>query len=275
MNNFAILDIRYTPTWFGLLIGTTTNTPCHLTCYYTDQAPRRHKTSRNERGLTLPWGAYFCFVSWHALEQIEAGDTINHTFDFEEWPVCLTRWFTFRGTVAGILSPSVGPIFEYHNLGILPFTFTIGSPAINRIGEFGNVVGLTRFLIESANPSTMTSTIRRANAYFTTASPSKSGYIVTFYETAPGIFSSRDHASVAFPDSVGLHSWHGLSLTIEPGDFIGIGLPEAVGVPDYGIDTQRYGGAGVRHNQEGLTLPIVNKAFRLYPTAIMSLQGEG
>ncbi|MBA7687030.1 hypothetical protein ES703_95490 [subsurface metagenome] len=114
MNNFAVLDIKqeYPPS--SILITITTDVPCHLTCYITDKEPQIHKTSRNQRGLTLLWGVYYCFVAWTPLEQIEWGDTLIHTFLITPWLSCETKWVAFRGTVAGELSPSVSCIFQKH-----------------------------------------------------------------------------------------------------------------------------------------------------------------
>lgn len=121
MNNFAVLDIDYRHDPTAILITITTNNPCHLTSYYTDKEPGRHKTSRRERGIDLPWGAYFCFVAWKSVEQMEPGDTITHTFEIPDWLFCETKWLAFRGTVSTQLSPSVSPIFNHHHSGILPF----------------------------------------------------------------------------------------------------------------------------------------------------------
>lgn len=118
MNNFAVLEINYLHLTNAILIRNTTNNPCHLTCYYTDKKPGRHKTSRTDRGLTLPWGAYFCFVAWQSVEQNEPGDTLSHTFEIPDWTFCQTKWFVFRGTINGELSPSVSPVFEHHHIGI-------------------------------------------------------------------------------------------------------------------------------------------------------------
>lgn len=117
MNNFAVLNIGYFPNPHTLTITTATNNRCHLTCFYSDQAPRRHKTSRTERGLTLPWGAYYCFVAWKSVEQTEPGDTYDHTFEIPHWSYCQTKWFAFRGTIAEVLSPSVSCLFKYHHPG--------------------------------------------------------------------------------------------------------------------------------------------------------------
>lgn len=120
MNNFAVLTIGYSHNPTSILIGITTNNPCHLTCYYSDKEPGRHKTSRTDRGVTLPWGAYFCFVAWKSVEQTQPGDTLIHIFEIPDWSYCQTKWFTFRGTVAGELSPSVSCIFKHHHSGVPP-----------------------------------------------------------------------------------------------------------------------------------------------------------
>ncbi|MBA7629610.1 hypothetical protein ES703_37110 [subsurface metagenome] len=118
MNNFALLTISYSHTATSIIITITTNNPCHLTCYYTDKEPGSHRTARNQRGLTLPWGVYYCFVAWLSVEQQQAGDTLIHTFEVPDWSYCQIKWFAFRGTVAGQLSPSVSPIFQHHHPGI-------------------------------------------------------------------------------------------------------------------------------------------------------------
>ncbi len=118
LQHFAVLTIAYSHTATSIIITITTNNPCHLTCYYTDKEPGSHRTSRNQRGLTLPWGVYYCFVAWQSVEQIEPGDTLTHTFEIPDWSYCQTKWLAFRGTVAGELSPSVSPIFQHHHPGV-------------------------------------------------------------------------------------------------------------------------------------------------------------
>ncbi|MBA7584626.1 hypothetical protein ES708_26583 [subsurface metagenome] len=120
MNNFAVINISYSHTATSVIITITTNTPCHLTCYYTDKEPGSHRTSRNQRGLTLPWGVYYCFVAWKSVEQTEAADTLIHTFEVPDWSYCQTKWFAFRGTIAEVLSPSVSCLFQHHHSGVPP-----------------------------------------------------------------------------------------------------------------------------------------------------------
>jgi len=120
MNNFAVLDLAYTHYVEGIYICVKTDVPCHLTLYHTSSPPRRHKTSRTDRGVTLPWGAYFCFVAWTAVEQEQEGDTLYHLFNVYPWMVLTTKWFAFRGTINEELSPSVSALFEHRHPGGLP-----------------------------------------------------------------------------------------------------------------------------------------------------------
>ena len=132
MNNFAVLNIAYSHTDTSILISIITNTPCHLTCYYTDKEPGRHRTARDQRGLTLPWGVYYCFVAWQAVEQTEAGDTLTHTFNIAPWSYCQIKWLAFRGTVSGELSPSVSPIFKHHHSAVLYQHYNTGETSAYR-----------------------------------------------------------------------------------------------------------------------------------------------
>lgn len=115
IENFAVMDIQFLPYPDGLIITVATNDPCHLTCYWTDVKPQTHYQERVVRGASVPWSTYFCFVAWNTVEQQEEGDTLYHTFVITPWPYCVTKWFTFRGEVDEVVSPSVGPIFSHHN----------------------------------------------------------------------------------------------------------------------------------------------------------------
>lgn len=115
--HWTALAVDYQLRIDGYWIKTTTNNPCHLTQYWTDVVPQRHHATRTIRGALVPWGAYFCFVAWRKIEQTEAGDTLLHTFQNTPWPICQTRWLTFRGTVGADQSPSISAIFEKHYAG--------------------------------------------------------------------------------------------------------------------------------------------------------------
>jgi len=103
----------------GFDIILTTNVPCHLWLFWTDKVPWTHRTSAVHRGLNVPWDAYWCFVSWHLIDQDEAGDTYTHTFRWLGWQVCQTKYFRFHGDIAGVTSPSDSPIFHKHYPGFI------------------------------------------------------------------------------------------------------------------------------------------------------------
>jgi len=56
---------------------------------------------------------------------MEAGDTLFHRFNVLNWNALQTKWFSFRGTIGGALSPSVSPIFEHKHPGGLPMNVTL------------------------------------------------------------------------------------------------------------------------------------------------------
>lgn len=113
IENFAPTGLTYIPLSDGIRFCLATSVPCHLTCYWTDVEPRKHRTTRTVRGLDVPWNTYYCFVAWREVEQTEPGDSLYHTFDLIPWPLGEIRYFTFRGEIDDIVSPSVGPIFKH------------------------------------------------------------------------------------------------------------------------------------------------------------------
>ena len=119
LQHFAVLTISYFHLGSSIFIVTTTNNPCHLTCYYTDKTPVRHATSLVKRGVALPWGAYFCFVAWKSVEQQEAGlsQALLAITSFHSTPLG-SRAFLTRGHKSGTSasgatarSPSLCPLF--------------------------------------------------------------------------------------------------------------------------------------------------------------------
>ncbi|GAI02334.1 unnamed protein product, partial [marine sediment metagenome] len=114
IRNWAILDIQQTITATGYKIAVITNVPCHLYMMWTNKEPNKHKIVGLRRGDLALRETRYCFTSWNKNEQEEAGDTLTHTFYKEPWPVCETRWFTFKGEVDTLWTASAGPIFKKH-----------------------------------------------------------------------------------------------------------------------------------------------------------------
>ncbi len=148
LQHFAVLSLSYSHTATSAVITCVTNNPCHLTCYYTDKEPVRHSTSRVLRGLALPWGAYWCFVAWRSTEQIEPGDTLSHSFEIPDWSYCQTKWFCFKGTVAGAPSPSASALFKHHHPGAKPILFE----HYNTGDDTGHIVAMTLWEAQTFTP---------------------------------------------------------------------------------------------------------------------------
>jgi len=116
MNEFAVLDIGYLHYDNYIRVRVRSSTAVHLTCYFTDKTPVRHKATRLVRGATISAGAYWCFVGYLQVEQDEAGDTLIHTFTVPDWSFGQVKWCLFQGTISGVESPSVSPYFKHaHN----------------------------------------------------------------------------------------------------------------------------------------------------------------
>lgn len=107
---------EYHHSWVGptLYVVNTTDVACHLWLYWTADPMRVHKRTTNDRGLSKLADPDYCFVGWTRIEQNEAGDTLEHTFDFGPWAHCNWRWWVFRGQIAGEWSSSLTCIFTAH-----------------------------------------------------------------------------------------------------------------------------------------------------------------
>lgn len=110
-------DITFQPTLAGILITVTTDVPSHLWLRLSPRRPWIHKKTSLIRGLPLKEDVRFCFTVYEDNEQIEAGDTIIHTWVKPAWPECTTKWLYLWGSVAGETCVSTSPLFDYHNIG--------------------------------------------------------------------------------------------------------------------------------------------------------------
>lgn len=104
----------------------TTDVPCHLFLRWTYWVPRTHKDPIVRRGVTFFEQVRFCLVSYHDNEQEEAGDTLAHTFEKQDWPLDKNRYFMFWATIGGEPSPSESPLFERTFTGVGEYVKTIG-----------------------------------------------------------------------------------------------------------------------------------------------------
>ncbi len=72
------------------------------------------------RGVAFAEDVRFCFTVFEDNEQFESGDTLEHTWWKEAWPVCTTKWLYIWGKRAGETCVSTTAPFKYHNDGVEP-----------------------------------------------------------------------------------------------------------------------------------------------------------
>jgi len=117
-DHWALLTYEPTRTATGYRIVITTDVASHLWMRWTTVLPQEHLIAVRRRGVVFRSDKYFCFDVFTDNEQEEAGDTLEHTFIKEPWPICETRYFYFIGNIAGVESPSTTAIFTLHRIAI-------------------------------------------------------------------------------------------------------------------------------------------------------------
>ena len=138
---WILTDIKQTQLADGYRIVVATNVPVHLWLRWSTKKPWIHRVPRLVRGTYVLTDFYYCFTVYTDLEQIEAGDTLYHTFEMHDWPVCQTRWFYFYGTVDNVNSPSTSPLFDKHFSYVAPppekHKFLWSKPTTALVGKIG------------------------------------------------------------------------------------------------------------------------------------------
>ncbi|GAH88622.1 unnamed protein product [marine sediment metagenome] len=112
--HFAVMDLQYSYLDDGYTLVATTDVPCHLYCRMTEQPPHQHTLPSSRRGTRFTGDVRFCFTIFEDNDQVEAGDTLTHTFIKDKWEVCHDRWFYFVGTIGGVTVVSETCIFKFH-----------------------------------------------------------------------------------------------------------------------------------------------------------------
>ena len=105
-----LLDRQYTDYCAGRRIVITTDIPCHLWLWLTDQTPTKRRLTRRVRGVVIPCGHTWRLKAKWNFEQEELGDTTVHTFYIENFPQNEFLWYTLEGFIANKASVSSGPL---------------------------------------------------------------------------------------------------------------------------------------------------------------------
>lgn len=113
-------DVKFSDQATTVTISVITDVPCHVWVRLTLVEPQIHTKTITRRGVPFSSELRFCFVAYEDNEQIEAGDTLTHSWVKPAWPFCTTKWCYFWGYRLGIISPSTSAIFKHHNVLAIP-----------------------------------------------------------------------------------------------------------------------------------------------------------
>lgn len=133
---FLVTDLAWAYWQDGASSIASTDNPCFLTLYTTNERPKTITTWRTVRGVKIKCGCTHHFIVKDHYIQIEPGDTLLHTFNIPNWPFCQKVYLVFKGTAKGMPITSVSPIFEKHisphnlfcNLGFEDYSTTPDIP---------------------------------------------------------------------------------------------------------------------------------------------------
>jgi len=110
----SVRDVTWQDNELEVAIVATSDVPAHMWLRYTRKQPWVHKKPSLRRGVQFAEDVRFCFTVFQDIEQDEPGDTLTHTFEFQDWPVCETRWFYFWGMQGADVCNSTTALFEVH-----------------------------------------------------------------------------------------------------------------------------------------------------------------
>jgi len=94
------------------LFQCTTDTACHLTAHWSHIAPDSVAKPHVKRGVTTWHDMYIAFHTSRSTEQMEARDTITHTFKIPFAQNGKLYYWYLLGTIDGMESISVSPLFS-------------------------------------------------------------------------------------------------------------------------------------------------------------------
>lgn len=108
--------LNYQHSWVGNVkhIVLTTDRTCHLWAVVSSSYPYNRDRHVIWRGMERRHGLDVYFTPEFTIEQIEPGDTMDHTFDIPGWFYCYQRYWYFMGTVEGFRSYSNTCFFTQH-----------------------------------------------------------------------------------------------------------------------------------------------------------------
>jgi len=90
-----------------------TTVPCHLWAYHTAAQPTKSWLTRITRGLPTLWYSRAVVREYYQFEQLEDGDTLEHTFRMTILPFIGTIYTVLRGMINNTQVSSTSPIIKW------------------------------------------------------------------------------------------------------------------------------------------------------------------
>lgn len=152
----------------------------------------------------------------------------------------------------------------------LPLTPDIGAPVIDRASKFQQAV-LDYVIIEGSNPATKAGKITKFAFYLDPSGTLGSTYIGTLYRPDPVGFPNKFTARnwVPSPSVVDGYNEVDVNLTVEVGDFVGLGL-----IRDNALELGSSGGVAIWYVQIAHGTPLNNTTCTYLANNIVSVGGE-
>jgi len=214
--HISFRDVSFTPAATSVTISVVTDVPSHLWVRLSSKQPWIHKKPSIRRGVAFAEDVRFCFTVYDDNEQLEPGDTLEHTFLKPDWPVCTTKWFYIWGSIAGDTCVSTTAPFNYHNSYVRP------PPRPIYVGDSPDPRAhfcATGYSFMSMNlPATGTGTITLIRIYKGT-STIHTFYIGFLYPTGDNRFTCRSAVYLVTDGSAGPKQFN-VSMPIVAGDTI-------------------------------------------------------
>lgn len=115
-------DLDFHASTKGVRVKIWSDVPSHLYLRLSENEPQIHTKSGIRRGYAFIEDLRFCFTVYEDFEQYESGDTTEHTWWLDSWPVCTVKWLYVWGEQGGQPCISTSPPLKYHNDGVDPVT---------------------------------------------------------------------------------------------------------------------------------------------------------
>jgi len=110
--HFLIVAFNYSCGVFNCEFTCTTDVPSHLFAHVSPEKPIIRRIPYQKRGANFELSSVTCFVETQTIEQDEAGDTLDHTFQIPFPLYDHVYYWYFTASQGGVACKSISQIFK-------------------------------------------------------------------------------------------------------------------------------------------------------------------